>query len=109
MTVRACLTNHFDHGGGGGGPAGSEGPAHRAVTSVGKVPMGGLPSTAGIVLPLSPGLRGSSGDGGGELSMPSSCTIQVVSSGYMAFFLFLALVIWGEMTAGLLLDAVAVA
>ena len=111
MTVRACLTNHFDHGGGGGGPAGSEGPAHRAVTSIGKLPMGGLPSTAGIVLPLSPGLRGSSGDGGGELSMPSSCTIQAVSSGDKAFFLFLALVILGEMTAaaGLLLDAVAVA
>ena len=58
MTVRASLTNHFDHGGGGGGPAGSEGPAHRTVTSVGKLPMGGLPSTAGIVLLLSPGLRG---------------------------------------------------
>ena len=41
--------------------------------------------------------------------MPSSCTIQAVSSGDKAFFLFLALVILGEMTAGLLLDAVAVA
>ena len=84
MTVREPLTNHFDHGGGGGGSAGSGGPALC-------------------------GVRGSSGDGGGELSMPSNCTLQVVSAGDKAFFLFLALVILWEVTAGLLLNAVAVA
>ena len=82
MTVRVSFTNHFDHGGGGGGPAGSWGPALRAATS---------------------------GDGGGELSVPSNCTMQAMSTGDRAFFLFLALVILGEMMAGLLLDAVAVA
>ena len=41
--------------------------------------------------------------------MPSNCTLQVVSTGDKAFFLFLALVILWEVTAGLLLDAVAVA
>ena len=50
----------------------------------------------------------SSGDGGGgELSIPSNCTMQAMSTGDRAFFLFLALVILGEMMAGLLLDAVA--
>ena len=49
-----------------------------------------------------------SGDGGGgELSIPSNCTMQAMSTGDRAFFLFLALVILGEMMAGLLLDAVA--
>ena len=41
--------------------------------------------------------------------MPSNCTMQAMSTGDRAFFLFLALVILGEMMAGLLLDAVAVA
>ena len=90
MTVRAWFGRNLDHGGAGGGAQDAMG------ARVG-------------VLAL-PGLEGwrSSGEDGGDVASPSTCSITLPSAGdagEAAFLFFLALVILGEMTGVLLLGS----
>ena len=82
ITVEWCEGRNLDQGGGGGGGAGTKGPAQHAEAT-----------TCSL---LDPGKPGWSGDGGGEVSMPSSCSKTSLSDVGLLFFL--ALVSIGEMT-----------
>ena len=87
MTVRTRLGRNLDHGGAGGG-------AQDAIGA--RVGVLALPGLEGW---------GSSGEDGGDVASPSTCSITLPSAGdagEAAFLFFLALVILGEMTGVLL-------